>query len=399
MGAGRSAAGPAAVVGWRAALAWRMRRQRLVARAPAGDAVRVAGEIGGLHAQVMSSAELSLLARVDGLSRDAVRDALWADRSLVKLWAARGTLYLLPAAELGMWLAALGTYRKFGNGRPVIDGLSDAVGRALAGRVLTRDELADAVVGLTGRAEHGEWLRSSWGEYLKAASFRGLLCFGPGDGGRVRFTSPESWLGGGTGGGLARPAPEVALAEVTRRFLAGHGPTTAEQLARWWLGPPRRTIGERMLAALGDEVAEIELTARSAATRAAGRRAAVGERAVVLARDVGELAGSEAVDVVRLLPAFDPWVIGSARRPPLLDGGRVARVWRPQGWVSPVVLVNGRIVGVWRHRAQGGTLVVEVAPFGALAGWARRQVAAEAERLAGFLGHADAAVRYQSNGA
>src|SRR3954462_6993074 len=152
---------PAAVVSWRRALAWRMRRQRLVERAPAGDAVRVVGEIGGLHAQVMSSAELSLLARGDALSRDAVRDALWADRSLVKLWAARGTLYLLPVAELGTWLAALGTYRKFGNGQPVIDGLSDPVGRALAGRVLTRDELAAAVVELTGRAEHGEWVRSS----------------------------------------------------------------------------------------------------------------------------------------------------------------------------------------------------------------------------------------------
>ena len=59
------------------------------------------------------------------------------------------------------------------------------MGRAVRGRVLTREELAARVVELTGDATHGEWIGSSWGSYLKAASFRGLICFGPGDGGRV----------------------------------------------------------------------------------------------------------------------------------------------------------------------------------------------------------------------
>ena len=70
----------------------------------------VAAHIGGLHAQVMSSAELTLHARVEGLEREAVAKALWEERSLVKLWAMRGTLHLLPAAELDTWLGALGTY-------------------------------------------------------------------------------------------------------------------------------------------------------------------------------------------------------------------------------------------------------------------------------------------------
>ncbi len=32
------------------------------------------------------------------------------------------------------------------------------------------------------------------GSYLKAASFRGLICFGPGEGGNVTFTNPRSWV-------------------------------------------------------------------------------------------------------------------------------------------------------------------------------------------------------------
>ena len=87
-----------------------MRRHRLVDRARPPGLLRVVSEIGGLHAQLMSSAELTLWARVEGLRRGAVENALWTRRSLVKLWAQRGTLHLLPASELGMWLAALGTY-------------------------------------------------------------------------------------------------------------------------------------------------------------------------------------------------------------------------------------------------------------------------------------------------
>ena len=65
--------------------------------------LNVASELCGLHAQVMSSAELTLWARVEGLGPEAVKKALWKDRSLVKLWAMRGTLHLLTAADYPMW--------------------------------------------------------------------------------------------------------------------------------------------------------------------------------------------------------------------------------------------------------------------------------------------------------
>jgi hypothetical protein len=63
-------------VSWEQALAWRMQRHRLVKRAASSDLVSVVGEICGLHAQLMSSAELSLWARIDGLERDVVHEAL-----------------------------------------------------------------------------------------------------------------------------------------------------------------------------------------------------------------------------------------------------------------------------------------------------------------------------------
>jgi hypothetical protein len=355
-------------VSWQQALAWRMQRHHLVARAKPSDLVRVVSDSCGLHAQLQSSAALSALARIDGLEREALDQALWRRRTLVKLWAARGTLHLLPSAELGVWISALRTYTDRGmTGHPKVDQLSEAVGRALEGRLLTREELADEVQQITGSEELAGWVRSSWGSYLKPASFRGRLCFAPTENGRVMLTTPATWLGRE----LEQLEPADALREVTRRFLRTYAPATAEDLALWWggYGPAR---GRRMLATLGEEAIEVEVD---------------GDRAWVLARDAPGLGAAGSRDVARLLPAFDPWIVGASRSAPaFVDPKHRARVYRPQGWFSPVVVVNGRMVGVWRHERKGRRLLVEIEPFGRLPRWARTELEAETERIAEFLG-------------
>src|SRR5438046_1631297 len=148
--------------------------------------LRVAAELCGLHAQVLSSAELSLHARVDQLAPEAVQRALWTDGSLVKTWAMRGTLHLLPRAELPLFFAALSTYthflkqgwlKYFGVTRDELEEVIAALAEALPGRVLTRDELAGEVARRTGSSKYATVLRQSWGVMLKPAAFRGQLCF------------------------------------------------------------------------------------------------------------------------------------------------------------------------------------------------------------------------------
>lgn len=358
---------------WEQALAWRMERHRLVKRAAQSDLVGVVGEICGLHAQVMSAAELSLWARIDGLEREAVQETIWKQRALVKLWAMRGTLHLLPSAELGTWLSALGTYATHWNsGHPEMDVLVQAVHRALDGRVLTREELALAVEQITGVQWLSEAVRSSWGWILKPASFRGL-CFAPSQGGRARFTTPAAWIGSEIDG----PDSMDALREIARRYLASYAPLTVDDLGRWW-GDGRRP-GPRMLAALGEEAVQVDVG---------------GQRAWMLARDVGEMASSRPPHTARLLPAFDPWVIGALIGQPtasrcaelLLGPGQRTRIFSAQGWVSPVLLVDGRMAGVWKHVRKGRRLTVEIEPFAGLPAWSRTQLEVEAERLAEFLG-------------
>jgi uncharacterized protein YcaQ len=354
-------------VSWKQALTWRLRRHHLVRRARPPDLLDVVSDICGLHVQLMSSAELSLWARVDGFGREALHEALWERRTLVKLWATRGTLHLLPAGELGIWISALGTITNRGmTGHPKIDQLSKAIGRALENRILSRDELALEVERSTGSAELGEWVRFSWGSYMKPASFRGRLCFAPSADGRVRFTSTATWVPGG----IEPQDPREALREVSRRYLSAYAPASAEDLALWWgVGPAG---GRRMLTALGGEAVEVDVD---------------GDRGWMLERDLRAMARAEPTDTARLLPAFDPWVAGASRTAPaLLDPRHKARVFRPQGWLSPAVLVNGRTVGVWKHARKGTRLRVEIEPFGRLPAWARAQLETEVERLAEFLG-------------
>jgi hypothetical protein len=101
----------AAALSWPQVLARRVERQGLAARRPAARRLDVASAIGGLHAQVFASAELTLWARTDGLEAGTVAADLWEARSLVKTWTLRGTLHLHPAAELGLWVGAQGDLR------------------------------------------------------------------------------------------------------------------------------------------------------------------------------------------------------------------------------------------------------------------------------------------------
>jgi Winged helix DNA-binding domain len=369
---------PAARLRWAQVMAWRAARHHLDERVPARAMLEVAGRIAGLHAQVMSSAELTLWARVEGLEPDAVRRALWSERSLVKTWAMRGTLHLLPAAEFPLWQAALSTrrlweagawQRGFGVSLAELERLNDAVAAALDGRLLTREELAATVGERTGSQRLGDKLLESWGALLKPAAALGLLCFAPNQGQQVRFTRPDTWLGG-----WADHDPEAAMGEVTRRFLAASGPVTREDFARWW-GIPSPAKAGRLLEGLGEEVARVEVE---------------GTAAYALAADLPGLAGAGGGGrgAVRLLPAFDQYVVTATRQAErLMPGPFKARVYRPQGWLSPVLLVGGRMDGVWRQEARGRRLLVTIEPFaGPPPAWARRAAEAEAERLAAFGG-------------
>jgi hypothetical protein len=362
---------------WEAVLAWRMARQGLVQRAPAADWPQVVARVCGLHAQVQSSAELTLWARVDDLDPGAVARALWTDRTLVRTWAMRGTLHLLAADELAIWVGAQGVLRPryeaaswrkaFGMTSAEAVAVLDAIRTALDGEPLTRDELADAVAELLGDERLGDATRGSFGEMPKLAALRGDVCFAPPAGQRVRFTRPDRWLGDGW---APDPAP-AAMAAVMRRHLAACGPASRESFARWF-GMRSAAQAGKLVAGLGDEVTAVSVE---------------GWSGWMLAADVEEATGARAGGHVALLPAFDQYVVAAAREgTPALAAEQRPRVYRPQGWLSPVLVVDGRIEGVWKHERRAGTLTVAIEPFGDPGEQVRAAAEAEAQRLLAYFG-------------
>jgi hypothetical protein len=363
---------------WARAAAWRIRCQHLDQRAPAGSMLAVTSRLCGLHAQVMSAAELALWARVQGLERPVVQRALWEHRTLVKTWAMRGTLHLLPASELPLWRAALSTSRRYrkpaiwrrllGITLEELDRLTEAIGLALDGRVMTREELAREVRRLTGSVAFGAKLAlNGWGTVLKPAAFTGRLCFGPSVGQRVRFTHPDTWVA------TASPPvdSQVAAATITRRYLAAYGPATYHDFARWWGGGSVTTV-RQWVASLGEEVTPVDLE---------------GAETWMLAAHVREAREHPPTRSVSLLPGFDQYVVAASRHAQhLLPGDLRHRIYRPQGWISPVLLVNGRMEGTWRHEIKGSRVEVVIEPFLKAPVWVRRAAGQEAERRAAFLG-------------
>src|ERR1700754_4166896 len=159
---------------WESVLAWRMARQHLTHRS--SDALGVVSDICGLHAQVLSSAQLTLWARVD--DPPDVNDLLWRDQSLVKTWAQRGTLHLHRTDELPLWVGAQAALKPryevkswlkhYKLSAVDVTAIVEGVPAALRDGPKSREELAATVHAGLGRG---------YGDLLKPVAFRGELIY------------------------------------------------------------------------------------------------------------------------------------------------------------------------------------------------------------------------------
>ncbi|HEU4658501.1 MAG TPA: winged helix DNA-binding domain-containing protein [Capillimicrobium sp.] len=311
---------------------------QLLAGPPAADAVAVAERLLAVQAQDPRGARLAVRARTAGLTAADVDRALSDDRSLVVDWLNRGTLHLVRREDHA-WLHALTTPQLLtGNARRLAqEGVTpDAAERGVE---VVRRTLADE--GPSTRARLREALDAAGvrtaGQalvhVLMLASLRGLIVRGPVAGREQAFALARDWLG--------EPQPvdrDAALAELARRYLAGHGPAGERDLARW--------AGIR----LGD--------AR------AGLRAIAGE---LRERDGGlvDLAAREtAADAPpppRLLGPFEPLLLGWCSREPIV--GDHQGLVTVNGIFKPFALAGGRAVATWRLARDGD---LELEPFAEL---------------------------------
>jgi hypothetical protein len=340
---------------------------------PAG----VAGLLCGAHAQVLSAAELSIARRIAGATRADVRRALGPERTLVKTFGPRGTVHLLPAADLALWTGALSALPppvpthpegvRFTSGQA--DEVIAAIDAALAGDELTVDELTEAIAHLAGPwaaertmdAFQGKWPR--WRQLTSTAAHRGVLCFGSDRGRQVTYTNPRRWLPG------FRPADgEAALRTLVTRYLYAYGPATPQQFARWLGVSPRYAAG--LFGTLAGDLERVELDGEPGWTVAGDTR-----------------TPSRPHRGLRLLPYFDAYVVAAQPRGRLYPGAAAARALTPSGQAGnyPVLLVDGVVGGVWHQRRSGRRLVLTVEPLRELTAPQLRELGEEAELVGAVM--------------
>lgn len=350
----------------------RLARHHLLGRASADQLVDVVGDACGIHAQIITAAELSLATRVDGITRSTVRNALWEERRLIKTWGIRGTIHLYPADEAPIWIAAARASDRDADERRLtargltraqLEHIIEAIAGALDGHRLSLDELGRVVVSQlpwsarqTAQAFGGsEW--PQWRVGLGHAAARGLLCFGPNRGARVTFVRPNQWFG------MWREVDsEAALVEVLRRFLRAYGPATVAEFAQWAAIHPRRA--RKAVSAVATELEEIDVE---------------GEQRLDLA---DEAETPRPARSVRLLPHFDAYLRGFHPRR-ALTGGYAERAGGGTGTI-PVLLVDGTVAGIWQRRATRQRVEVRVDPFVKLSDRQLAELKSEAGRLAAF---------------
>ena len=361
---------------WHQIHAWRLSQHGLSPRLNSRDIVGAVTRTGGIQAQVQSAAELALCTRIAGISPHDVKSALWQERALVKTWAMRGTLHLLPASELPLYVAAQDWqiharwskyFAEFGlTTSEQQESYLAAIPHVLEQGPLTRQQLADAVAKQTGIAQVRDFILSeSWGSPLKPSAYRGELCFGPGQGPNATFMNPRT--------GITKwqaIEPELALQEIARRYLQTYGPATPDDFAFWWGYQKGRS--RKLFQSIEEELEEVEVE---------------GWRAFALRTTLEPMQRTEPIEKILLLPLFDAYTIGAPPRgcEPLLAQAYKSQVFNQQGWAFAVVLVNGSIQGVWTSKVQRSQTIIKVSLFCSPTETIQKGIEAEAERLSDFF--------------
>jgi hypothetical protein len=289
----------------------------------------------------------------------------------------RGTLHLAPAEDLNWLLPVLGQPLIATTARRRRElGLDDDTYQAGLRVILetlgeagasTREELSGALseAGLP----HGYSIERYT---LFLAALEGRICLGPdrGDapGASPTYVSYEEWLG-------RRPAAtptgrdlREAHARLARRYLQAFAPAALADYSAW----SGLNIGELREGwdALAGELVELEIAGRTL---------------FALKEQMDGVQPPAASPIVRLLPAFDTYILGHRTRELVADKRYAARLSR-NGMVPAAIMVDGRIQGIWRTNRKGRRVAVTLEPFEPLGDDVEGQIEVEIADINRFVG-------------
>ncbi|MDX6652736.1 MAG: hypothetical protein QOJ38_1517 [Solirubrobacterales bacterium] len=305
--------------------------------------VDVARATAGLQAQEPRAGRLAFRSRSPNLTAADVDRARVEERSLLRMWAMRTTIHIVPAEDVDLFLAVY---------RPSILELARTRLATKLGIEPRAQEKALRLIqgsleaeGPMTRKQIGERLRSAgiiaddhpryW--LLMAATMERIACLGPDRGSEACFVLASDWLGK-----PRRIDRDVALAELARRYVGAFGPASAQDFASW----SGLSVAEcrRALASISRELVEQPSPKGALVLRSGGAR-------------------PPSRKIVRLLPAFDTYLLGYSSRNSAVEPGEGRQIFRGGGVLRPTICVDGRLVGMWGSKRSGSRLRVSLEPF------------------------------------
>ncbi|GHB59542.1 hypothetical protein GCM10010377_58180 [Streptomyces viridiviolaceus] len=367
-------------------------RQRLAGAARAGSPEEVAGSLVALHGTDPATVYLAVGARLADAARTVgeTERALYEDRTLVRMHGMRHTVFVFPTELTAVVHASTGLVVAARERAALLKHMA-AAGAPDAAWLKEVEESTLAALTRRGQATAAELARDEprlklQFVYAAGKSYEGshtvstrLLRVLGVEGKVVRGRPLGSWTSSRF---RWAPAPEHreldpagAQAELLRRWLAACGPATEADL-KWWTGWPVTQV-RRALAAIGAQEVSVE--------EGTG---------YVVAGDAGPVA-EPAEPWAAMLPGLDPtamsrqhrdWYLAPELRPALFDGS---------GNIGPTVWWNGRVIGGWAQRADG-EIVWRVLDGEGVGREAEAAIAAEAERLASWVGTARVTPRFRT---
>jgi len=317
--------------------------------------------VGGIQAQDERAASLGIRVRGRQVRADDIDRARVGSRAIVRAWCMRGTLHLAPSNLLPALLAVFGpVYVARGRRRLAQLGLDDdaarrgtqIIGEALTtGRRLTRRDVAEA---LRRDGVAGEPHDRATVHLIRRACLLGIAVEAGAGGDEPVYTARDDWL-------PVAPLPDrtPALGEIAAWYVTAFQPVARDDFAAW-SGLPVADV-----TAAWEQLTDL-----------------VGDADKRLWRRPGECDIPSPERQVRLLPAFDSYLLGYRGRDHAVPAGHAAAVHPGGGIIRPTVLVGGRVVGTWRiDRTR-----LAIASFAGLGGVDVAAVEAEAADVGLFLG-------------
>ena len=177
------------------------------------------------------------------------------------------------------------------------------------------------------------------------------------------YVALDDWLGR-----QVKLSKKPDRCELARRYLRGYGPATPRDLAAWWDLP--LTEAKAAWASLHDELIELDVEGQP----------------VWLVRS--ELSALKKIDqqghVVRLLPAFDTYLLGYHNRDFAVPPKYQNRVFHG-GEIAPIILIDGGAAGTWRYESRGKRMRIKATPFSSFTSRVRDLIAEEADDVGRFF--------------